>query len=79
MKISKRQLRRIIKEVTREERLGQARRGEIPWSEVDSPGAARGQSSPLGVLQQAIDTAVGEVGDRSVRSYLESWVRGYHK
>ena len=74
MRITKRQLKRIIKEE-------RARLQEIFDDESFDAlaSAARGQSSPLGVLQQAIDTAVGEVGDRNVRSYLESWVRGYHK
>ena len=72
MKITKRQLRRIIKEE-------KARLQEI--FDDDSfdalAAAARGQSSWMGSLQQAIDNAVTAAGDRNVRHYLEAWVRGY--
>mgnify|MGYP004358631165 CR=1 FL=1 len=76
MKITKRQLRRIIKE--EKTRLLQEMTDDEHFNAA-AAGIARSEQSVWGVLQQAIDTAVEKVGDRSVRSYLESWVRGYHR
>ena len=76
MKITKRQLRRIIKE--EKAQLLQEMTDDEHFNAA-AAGIAQAEQSVWGVLQQAIDTAVEKVGDRSVRSYLESWVRGYHK
>ena len=71
MRITKRQLRKIIKEAGREERLGQARRGEIPWSDVDAEKVAqdwerqhRARAVREGQLDDAIlmlDDAISEL------------------
>ena len=76
MRISKRQLRRIIKE--EKAQLLQEMTDDEHFNAA-AAGIAQAEQSVWVVLQQAIDTAVEKVGDRSVRSYFESWVRGYHK